>query len=60
MLGPDDDLEQATQLVRDRAVRRIPVLADGTPVGVLSVGDLALEKDARSARSGVSSAPPVC
>ncbi len=60
VLGPDDDLEQATQLVRDRAVRRIPVLADGTPVGVLSVGDLALEKDARSARSGVSSAPPVC
>jgi CBS domain-containing protein len=60
VLGPDDDLEHATQLVRDRAVRRIPVLADGTPVGVLSVGDLALEKDARSARSGVSSAPPVC
>jgi CBS domain-containing protein len=60
VLGPDDDLEQATQLVRDRAVRRIPVLADGTPVGVLSVGDLALEKDASSARSGVSSAPPVC
>jgi CBS domain-containing protein len=60
VLSPDDDLEQATRLVRDRAVRRIPVLADGTPVGVVSVGDLALEKDARSARSSVSSAPPKC
>jgi len=57
-LGPDDDVEQATRLVRERAVRRIPVLQDGTPVGVVSIGDLALDKDARSALSGVSSASP--
>lgn len=58
VLGPDDDLEQATRLVRERAVRRIPVLADGIPVGVVSIGDLALDEDAISAMSGVSSAPP--
>ena len=58
VLGPDDDVEQATRLVRERAVRRIPVLADGIPVGVVSIGDLALDKDATSALSGVSSAPP--
>jgi len=58
VLGPDDDVEQATRLVRERAVRRIPVLADGKPVGVVSIGDLALEKDPTSALSGVSSAPP--
>jgi len=58
VLGPDDDVEQATRLIRERAVRRIPVLADGTPVGVVSIGDLALDKDATSALSGVSSAPP--
>ena len=29
-----------------------------TPVGVVSIGDLALDKDAASALSGVSSAPP--
>jgi CBS domain-containing protein len=58
VVGPDDDLAQAARLVRDRAVRRIPVLRNGTPVGVLSVGDLALEKDATSVLSGVSSAPP--
>jgi CBS domain-containing protein len=58
VLDPDDDLVQAARLVRDRAVRRIPVLRDGTPVGVVSIGDLALDKDATSALSGVSSAPP--
>ena len=58
VLDPDDDLVQAARLVRDRAVRRIPVLRDGTPVGVVSVGDLALEKEAASVLSGVSSAPP--
>ena len=58
VLDPDDDLARAAWLVRDRAVRRIPVLRDGTPVGVVSVGDLALEKDAASVLSGVSSAPP--
>jgi CBS domain-containing protein len=58
VLGPDDDVEQGSRLVRERAVRRIPVLADGKPVGVVSIGDLALEKDPTSALSGVSSAPP--
>jgi CBS domain-containing protein len=58
VLDPDDDLARAARLVRDRAVRRIPVLRDGTPVGVVSVGDLALEKDVASVLSGVSSAPP--
>ncbi len=57
-LGPDDDVEQAARLVRERAVRRIPVLRDGIPVGVVSISDLALEKDATSALSGVSAATP--
>lgn len=43
VLGPDDDLEQAAQLIRDRAVRRIPIVEDGVPVGIVSIGDLALE-----------------
>ena len=58
VLGPDDDVEEAARLVRERAVRRIPVLRDGIPVGVVSIGDLALEQDPASALSGVSSAPP--
>jgi CBS domain-containing protein len=58
VLSPDDDVEEAARLVRERAVRRIPVLRDGIPVGVVSIGDLALDKDANSALSGVSATPP--
>jgi CBS domain-containing protein len=44
VLSPDDDVEQAIRLVRERAVRRLPVIADGVPVGVLSIGDLAVDE----------------
>jgi CBS domain-containing protein len=36
-------------------VRRIPVVEDGVPVGIVSIGELAVEKDERSA---LSAAPP--
>ena len=49
VLGPDDDIQHADRLVRERAVRRLPVIADGVPVGVVSIGDLALDRDERSA-----------
>jgi CBS domain-containing protein len=42
-LGPDDDLAEARRLVRERAIRRIPVLEDGIALGMVSAGDLALE-----------------
>jgi CBS domain-containing protein len=57
-LGPDDDVEQAMQLVRERAVRRIPVLADGAAVGMVYVGDLAPEGEERVTGSGLPAAPP--
>jgi CBS domain-containing protein len=57
-LGPDDEVEQAIQLVRERAVRRIPVLADGAAVGMVYVGDLAPECDERVTGSGLLAAPP--
>src|SRR5579859_7177955 len=58
LLRPDDDVTQAAALVRELAVRRFPVVQDGVPVGVVSIGDLALEREARSALSGVSAARP--
>jgi CBS domain-containing protein len=58
VLGPDDNVDQAARLVRERAVRRIPVLRDGIPVGVVSIGDLALDKAGSSALSGVQAACP--
>ncbi len=58
VLGPDDDADDAARLVRERAIRRIPIVEDGIPVGVVSVGDLALERSERPGLSGTSAAPP--
>ena len=35
------DLGQAAQLMRENAVRRLPVIDDGQIVGIVSMGDLA-------------------
>jgi CBS domain-containing protein len=58
VLRPDDDVQHAARLVRDRAVRRLPVIADGVPVGMVSIGDLALDRDERSALSEISATAP--
>ncbi|GAA2364683.1 CBS domain-containing protein [Nonomuraea africana] len=56
-VSPQDDAEEAVALMRRKAIRRIPVLEDGRPVGVVSLGDLALERDSRSALADISAAP---
>lgn len=43
LLDPDDDVADAVALIEQRAIRRIPVVRDATPVGVVSLGDLSLE-----------------
>ncbi|SPT50610.1 CBS domain-containing protein [Actinomadura madurae] len=57
-VGPDDSLERAAQIMRERAVRRLPVIEDGRPVGIVSIGDLAMEKDSGSALADISAARP--
>ena len=42
-VGPDDSIDSAVQRMREHAVRRLPVVADGKPVGVVTLGDLAVE-----------------
>lgn len=54
--GPDDDVDTAITKMRENAVRRIPVVENGRPVGVLSLGDAAIEKDSSSALADVSAA----
>jgi hypothetical protein len=44
--------------MRDKAIRRLPVVAEGRPVGIVSLGDLALERDPQSALGAISAAPP--
>ena len=57
-VSPGDDLTAAGDLMRDRAVRRVPVVENGKPVGIVSIGDLAIERDPDSALSHISAAPP--
>ena len=56
-LSPGDTVDDAVRLMREKAIRRIPVLADGKPVGVVSIGDLAIDLDADSALADISKAP---
>jgi CBS domain-containing protein len=58
LISPDDDTDKAVQLMRDKAIRRLPVVEDGRPVGFISMGDLAIERDPDSALADVSEAPP--
>ena len=57
-LSPDDTIEDAEKLMRDRAIRRLPVVERGRPVGIVSLGDLAVEKNPESTLGGISAAPP--
>ncbi len=43
--------------MRESNVRRIPVLQDGRPAGIVSIGDLAIERDSDSALADISSEP---
>ena len=54
---PDDSLDDAIRLMRDKALRRLPVTSDGTAVGIVSIGDLAQERDPKSVLAGISQAP---
>src|SRR5579884_1486376 len=55
-VSPYTSIEQAIQLIRGRAVRRLPVVQQGRAVGVVSLGDLAIEQDPDSALADVSAA----
>ncbi|RBM24315.1 CBS domain-containing protein [Streptomyces sp. PT12] len=57
-VAPDDDVRQALSLVRGRAVRRLPVVENERPIGIVSLGDLAVERDPGSALSDISAASP--
>jgi CBS domain-containing protein len=56
-LSPDDSIDRAVRLMRDRSIRRLPVVLEGTPVGIVSLGDLAIERDRSSALADISAAP---
>jgi CBS domain-containing protein len=55
-IGPDVPVELALQLMREHAVRRLPVCVDGLAVGVVSLGDLMIEQDQGNALADICAA----
>lgn len=56
-LTPDSTVEDAVHLMRDHALRRVPVVEAERLVGIVTLGDLAVERDPQSALGTISAAP---
>ena len=56
-LTVDQSVDDAIRIVREQNVRRVPVVQDGRPAGIVSIGDLAIERDSGSALADLSSEP---
>lgn len=57
-VSPDEPLEQAIEEMCRHSIRRLPVVKGDRAVGILSLGDLAIERDDQSALAHISAAPP--
>lgn len=57
-LSPDDPVGTAVQRMRELAVRRLPVVEQGIPVGIVALGDLAVDRDPNSALADISASRP--
>lgn len=55
---PDDDIAMVIELMRDRAVRRVPVVRGGKPAGMVSVGDLAVKLGSMPGLADICAVPP--
>ncbi|MBB5477144.1 CBS domain-containing protein [Micromonospora parathelypteridis] len=53
-----DDVVAAADLMRTYAVRRLPVIDDGRLVGLVSMGDLAVEREPQSVLADISADDP--
>jgi CBS domain-containing protein len=59
IVRPETGVGEAVRLMREHAVRRLPVLEeDGSLVGIVSLGDLAIDIDRPSVLAQISAAPP--
>ncbi len=56
-LTPTDSVEDAVRLMREHTLRRLPIVDGGKPVGIVSLGDLAVERDPDSTLADISAAP---
>jgi len=56
-VSPTDSVDDAVRLMGEKAIRRLPVVEGGKPVGIVSLGDLAFTQDPHSALGNISAAP---
>jgi CBS domain-containing protein len=56
-VAPTDSVDDAVRLMREKALRRLPVVEGGKPVGIVSLGDLALTQNPNSMLGTISAAP---
>jgi signal-transduction protein with cAMP-binding, CBS, and nucleotidyltransferase domain len=54
----DENIDTVEKMMREKAIRRVPVVEGGRPVGVISLGDLVMQRDKKSALADISEAPP--
>ena len=57
-LSPGDSVDDAIRTMREQDVRRLPVVDGDETVGIVSLGDLAVERDPESALADISAAEP--
>ena len=57
-LSPQQSVDEAVQAMRYRDVRRLPVVENGRPVGIVTIGDLAVERDTDSVLAEISAESP--
>jgi CBS domain-containing protein len=56
-ISPGEPVTDAVRMMRDRAIRRLPVVEEERPVGIVSLGDLAIQRDSGSVLAAISAAP---
>lgn len=54
----DQPVAEAVKLMRTNNIRRLPIVDGKDLVGIVSLGDLAIERDPDSALADISKAPP--
>lgn len=58
-IPPTASVGEAVRLIREKAIRRLLVVEkDGDVMGIVSMGDIAVARDRKSALADVSAAPP--
>ena len=57
-IEPGDSVDDALKKMREADIRRLPVVQDGRPVGIVSLGDLAVEREPDSTLADISAASP--